>query len=96
MSEVYTLQLRQLPDTRMRVPLIVGLVIEDEVFTMLFRQLFSTYLTFLTNHIPGELSLANTNLPSTTPLAGISTSKTTMNRLFSSMRERGQSPSLMA
>jgi hypothetical protein len=86
MSVAYTLQLRQLPDNKMRIPLIVGLVIQDEGmkeqmdymyvlwFEMPLRRLFSTYLTFLTYRIPGKLSLANTNLPSTTPLAGISTS----------------------
>jgi hypothetical protein len=99
MSEVYTLQLRQLPDNKKHIPLIVGLVIEDEgmkeqmdymyvlLFEMPLLRLFSTYLTFLTNRTPGKLNLANTSLPSTTPLAGISTSKTTINRLFSSMRQ---------
>jgi hypothetical protein len=49
----YTLQLRQLPDIKMRIPLIVGLVIQDEglkeqkdymyvlLFEMLLRRLFS-------------------------------------------------------
>lgn len=100
MSVAYTLQLRQLPDNKMHTRLIVQLAIQDEgmkeqmdymyvlLFTMPFRRLFSTYQTFLTNRIPGKLSLTNTDLPSMTPLAGISTSKTTIKRLFSS-RQRG-------